>query len=61
MYLREPRVEVYGQAHQALGLGRQCLTKGLVEANPDGKLDEHGPQAAKGVHAVLPVQLHRLL
>ena len=33
----------------------------MVEADPDGKLDEHRPQAPQGIHALLLVEPHGLL
>ena len=33
----------------------------MVQPYPDRELDEHGTETAERVHALLPVQLHRLL
>ena len=61
MDLRKLPVQASRQAYQGLGLGGNRLEDRLVEADPYGKLDEHGPQAAEWVYALLFVDLHGLL
>ena len=57
----EPGVEVLGQAHHALGRRGHGQENGAVEPDPDGELDEHGPQATQRIYAMLLVEPHRFL
>ncbi len=53
-----PVVEVAGQFLERFrGVG-EGDADGVVQRDQDGELEEHGAQAAEGVHSALPVELH---
>ena len=49
------------EADQAFWSRGQRLQDALVQADPDGELDEHRAEAAQRVYAVFTVEPHRLL
>ncbi len=61
MNLRQPPIEVAGQANEALWVRRHCLQDCLVKADPNRELNEHRSQATQRIDAVVLVQTHRLL
>ena len=61
MHHWQPRVEAPRQTHQTLRGRWQSAENRLIEAYPDGELDEHRSQASNRVHTVVAVELHRLL
>ena len=61
MNLRQPVVQVPRQPYEAFWIGRHGLEYRLIQAYPDGELDEHGAETAERVDALLPVEFHSLL
>ena len=50
-----------GKSRQGFRTGGQKLNDRLVQAYPDGKLDNERPKTAQGVHPGRLVQAHSLL
>ena len=57
----QPRVEQSREVRQVLWVARKQLDQRPVEADQDGHLHHHGPQAADGVNALLLIELEGLL
>jgi len=56
-----PEVQMLGEVRQTIGCGRERLADGLVEAYPDGELDEDRAEAAQRVESGLTIDLQSFL